>query len=68
MNAKEYYKINRYSKNMFKYWEFERTQITGELEKWSDEKGNIWEVPIEIERHFEQAEMIYKNEDKNETP
>jgi len=47
--------FSTYSTNLEKDGEFVEMTICNEMETWSDEFGGHWDVPITIERHFEEA-------------
>tara|TARA_R100000781_G_C4026882_1_gene109206 strand:- start:375 stop:596 length:222 start_codon:yes stop_codon:yes gene_type:complete len=50
--------LSTYSTNLEKDGEFVEMTICNEMETWSDEFNNMWNVPITIERHFEDATPI----------
>tara|TARA_Y100001963_G_scaffold143314_1_gene214047 strand:- start:62 stop:253 length:192 start_codon:yes stop_codon:yes gene_type:complete len=47
--------LSTYKTNLEKDGEFVEMTICNEMETWSDEFGNMWDVPITIERHFDEA-------------
>ena len=47
--------FSTYKTNLEKDGEFVEMTICNEMETWSDEFGNTWDVPITIERHFDEA-------------